>query len=108
MDTARDAVAEGQATAVMIDYNLKPVWHEPCQRDPEVLDKFKFGILPLNEDSPVMSRAPLLLSESMLFPYREGLSFEQDIWMDKKGPRTARRARSPADIELGDSQPSRV
>jgi hypothetical protein len=34
-------------------------------------------------DSPVMARAPLLLSESMLFPYREGLSFEQDIWMDQ-------------------------
>jgi hypothetical protein len=34
-------------------------------------------------DSPIMARAPLLLSESMLFPYREGLSFEQDIWMDQ-------------------------
>ena len=30
-----------------------------------------------------MARAPLLLSESMLFPYREGLSFEQDLWMDE-------------------------
>ena len=30
-----------------------------------------------------MARAPLLLSESMLFPYREGLSFEQDVWMDQ-------------------------
>ena len=34
-------------------------------------------------DSPVMARAPLLLSESLLFPYREGLSFEQDVWMDQ-------------------------
>ena len=31
----------------------------------------------------MMARAPLLLSESMLFPYRDGLSFEQDIWMDQ-------------------------
>ena len=30
-----------------------------------------------------MARAPLLLSESLLFPYREGLSFEQDVWMDQ-------------------------
>ena len=30
-----------------------------------------------------MARAPLLLSESLLFPYREGLSFEQDVWMDR-------------------------
>jgi hypothetical protein len=36
-----------------------------------------------SENSPVMARAPLLLSESMLFPYREGLSFEQDVWMDQ-------------------------
>ena len=31
----------------------------------------------------MLARAPLLLSESLLFPYREGLSFEQDVWMDK-------------------------
>jgi hypothetical protein len=36
-----------------------------------------------SDNSPVMARAPLLLSESLLFPYREGLSFEQDIWMDR-------------------------
>ena len=34
-------------------------------------------------DSPVLARAPLLLSESLMFPYREGLSFEQDVWMDQ-------------------------
>jgi hypothetical protein len=33
-----------------------------------------------------MARAPLLLSESLLFPYREGLSFEQDVWMDQGQP----------------------
>jgi hypothetical protein len=31
----------------------------------------------------MLARAPLLLSESLLFPYREGLSFEQDVWMDR-------------------------
>jgi hypothetical protein len=31
----------------------------------------------------VLARAPLLLSESMLFPYREGLNIEQDVWMDQ-------------------------
>jgi hypothetical protein len=81
MDTARDAVAEGQATAVMMDYILKPLG-KSLVKDPEVLD-FVRGQMSSNEDSPVMARAPLLLSESMLFPYREGLSFEQDIWMDQ-------------------------
>jgi hypothetical protein len=81
MDTARDAVAEGQATAVMMDYILKPLG-KSLIKDPEVLDFVK-GQMTTNEDSPVMARAPLLLSESMLFPYREGLSFEQDLWMDQ-------------------------
>ncbi len=81
MDTARDAVAEGQATAVMFDYVLKPMG-KSLIKDPEVLDVLKDQMTG-SDNSPIMARAPLLLSESMLFPYREGLSFEQDIWMDE-------------------------
>lgn len=81
MDTARDAVAEGQATAVMWDCVLKPLG-KSLIKDPEVLELVKTQ-MSSTEDSPVMARAPLLLSESMLFPYREGLSFEQDVWMDQ-------------------------
>ncbi len=81
MDTARDAVAEGQATAVMMDYILKPLG-KSLIKDPEIMDRLK-DQMTSSENSPVMERAPLLLSESMLFPYREGLSFEQDIWMDQ-------------------------
>jgi hypothetical protein len=81
MDTARDAVAEGQATAVMMDYVLKPMG-KSLIKDPEVMELLKDKMTGAS-DSPVMARAPLLLSESMLFPYREGLSFEQDVWMDQ-------------------------
>jgi hypothetical protein len=81
MDTARDAVAEGQATAVMFDYVLKPMG-KSLVKDPEVMDVLKDQMTGA-DSSPIMARAPLLLSESMLFPYREGLSFEQDVWMDQ-------------------------
>jgi hypothetical protein len=81
MDTAREAVAEGQATAVMMDNILKPMG-KSLVKDPEVVDYMK-AQMASSPDSPVMARAPLLLSESLLFPYREGLSFEQDVWMDK-------------------------
>jgi hypothetical protein len=81
MDTARDAVAEGQATVTMWDCLLKPMG-KSIVSDPEVLDLLKSQMSGA-EDSPVMARAPLLLSESMLFPYREGMSFEQDVWMDQ-------------------------
>jgi hypothetical protein len=81
MDTAREAVVEGQATAVMMDYVLKPMG-KSLVKDPELMDMLKEKMSG-SQDSPVLARAPLLLSESLLFPYREGLSFEQDIWMDQ-------------------------
>jgi hypothetical protein len=81
MDTARTAVVEGQATVVMMDYLLKPRGLS-LVKNPEILDVIKQRMNG-GESSPVMARAPLLLSESLLFPYREGLSFEQDVWMDQ-------------------------
>ena len=81
MDTAREAVTEGQATAVMMDYILKPLG-KSLIKDPEVMDLVKQQMSG-SENSPVLARAPVLLSESLLFPYKEGLSFEQDVWMDK-------------------------
>ena len=81
MDTAREAVVEGQATAVMIDYVLKPMG-KSLVKDPELVDAMKQQMSG-SQDSPILARAPLLLSESLLFPYREGLSFEQDVWMDQ-------------------------
>ena len=81
LDTAREAVTEGQATAVMMDNILKPMGHSLI-KDPEVVDVIKQNMTG-SGDSPVLARAPLLLSESLMFPYREGLSFEQDVWMDQ-------------------------
>jgi hypothetical protein len=81
LDTARDAVAEGQATAVMMDYILKPMG-KSLIKDPDVMD-FAKQQMSASDSSPVLARAPLLLSKSLLFPYREGLSFVQDVWMDQ-------------------------
>jgi hypothetical protein len=81
LDTARDAVVEGQATAVMMDYILKPMG-KSLVKDPDVMDFVKQQ-MKSTDSSPVLARAPLLLSESLLFPYSEGLSFEQDVWMDQ-------------------------
>ncbi|MGA8741723.1 MAG: hypothetical protein WB561_11115 [Terracidiphilus sp.] len=81
LDTAREAVTEGQATAVMMDDILKPMG-KSLIGDPEIVDYIK-GLMSGSDNSPILARAPLLLSESLLFPYREGLSFEQDVWMDR-------------------------
>jgi hypothetical protein len=81
LDTAREAVTEGQATAVMMDDILKPMG-KSLIGDPEIVEYIKQQMAG-SENSPMLARAPLLLSESLLFPYREGLSFEQDVWMDR-------------------------
>ncbi len=81
MDTARTAALEGQAMAVFLDYSLKPSGRSII-KNPELLDQLQ-NQMQATDDSPVLSRAPLLLSESLLFPYKDGLSFEQDVWMDK-------------------------
>ena len=51
-------------------------------KNPEVMDSVK-QMMDSSDSSPVMSRAPILLRKSLLFPYQEGLSFEQDVWMDQ-------------------------
>jgi hypothetical protein len=81
MDTARTAALEGQAMAVFVDYSLKPSGRSII-KNPELLEQMQ-NQMQATDDSPVLARAPLLLSESLLFPYKDGLSFEQDVWMDK-------------------------
>src|SRR5271154_2016853 len=81
VDTAREAVLEGQAMAVLVDYSLKPSGRT-LLNSPDLSATLKDNLSD-NSDSPVMARAPLLLQESLLFPYREGLSFEQALMKDK-------------------------
>lgn len=85
-DTARDAVAEGQAMAVFVDYTLRPTGKTLADA-PELESQMKDMAADPN-GSPVMARAPLLLQESLLFPYTDGLGFEQAILV-KKGAKAA-------------------
>jgi hypothetical protein len=80
-DTAREAVAEGQAMVVFLDWGLAPKG-QSLAKLPDIaaqLDELGGD----DSDSPVMKRAPLLLKESLLFPYREGLNFEQVVLKDE-------------------------
>jgi len=74
-ETAREAVAEGQAMVTFVDYSLKPTGKTILDA-PDLAEKFKDAAADTS-GSPVLMRAPLLLQESLLFPYSEGLCFEQ-------------------------------
>jgi hypothetical protein len=79
-DTARDAVLEGQAMAVYVDYGLKPSGRS-LLTSPEIGQELDDSASA--DSSPVMARAPLLLQEELLFPYRYGLQFEQVLLKDR-------------------------
>lgn len=76
-DTAREAVTEGQAMVVYVDYSLRSTGKTLADA-PEMGDKLK-DMTNDTSGSPVLARAPLLLQESLLFPYGDGLSFEQSV-----------------------------
>ncbi len=80
VDTAREAVLEGQAMAVYLDYLLAPSG-KSLLTAPEVVDNVADS--GDTSDSPVLARAPLLLKESLLFPYQDGLKFEQAVLKDE-------------------------
>jgi len=77
-DTAREAVAEGQAMATFIDYTLQPSGKALADAPPEMMARLK-GMVADTSGSPVLARAPLLLQESLLFPYTDGLNFEHFV-----------------------------
>jgi len=80
-DTAREAVLEGQAMAVLVDYELKP-HGSSILSNPDAVKKLA-DEQGSDADSPVLARAPLVLHESLLFPYQDGLKFEVDMLEDK-------------------------
>jgi hypothetical protein len=61
--------------AVFIDRSLEPTGRTLLTA-PDLVEGMKDSMGDAS-GSPVMERAPLLLQQSLLFPYREGLSFEQ-------------------------------
>ena len=85
-DTAREAVLEGQAMAVFVDYGLAPA-HRSLRSSPGLVQNLTDNMSD-DSDSPILSRAPLLLQASLLFPYKEGLKFEATLLGDK-GPEGA-------------------
>ena len=77
LETARQAVTEGQAMVVFVDYSLKDTGKTLADA-PEIGERIKESAGDASS-SPLMSRAPLLLQRSLLFPYSDGLAFEQAV-----------------------------
>src|SRR5262249_34379163 len=85
--TARQAVVEGQAMVVLLDYMLEPTGRS-IQKSPELLKQLQEGMLVGTADSPEFKEAPIYLKEAMTFPYRYGVEFVAEVLI-KQGKQKA-------------------
>lgn len=83
---ARVATLEGQGMAELLNYVLAPAGKN-VNNSPVQVEALKAGMTE-DKQSPIFNSAPRFLKESLVFPYREGLSFLQRI-MFKKGREAA-------------------
>ncbi len=86
--TAREAVLEGQAMVAYYDYDLSVEGKGRTLRTlPDILPNTLADAAEKNSDkaseSPVLDSAPPVLRDSLLFPYQEGLMFEQQLLKDR-------------------------
>ncbi len=87
LETARQAVAEGQAMLVFLDWTIKDTG-KTLAESPAMWDKIKDNVADTSS-SPVMARAPLLLQRSLEFPYVDGLTFEHTLETQPAGRQLA-------------------
>src|ERR1700722_2054343 len=71
---ARQAVIEGQAMVVLLDYTLAPTGKSLLD-SPQIVEALKQGMLVGTADSPAFRDAPIFFKEELTFPYRYGLDF---------------------------------
>jgi hypothetical protein len=72
--SARQAIVEGQAMAVLLEYTLAPQG-KTLLNSPQIVDALEQGMLQGTPDSPKFRDAPMFLKEELTFPYRYGLDF---------------------------------
>jgi hypothetical protein len=119
MDSAREAVIEGQAQAMMFQYAIAPTGHS-ITTSPELVNAMEEETLTGTPGTKVFNEAPIFMKESLTFPYSYGMNFVVKL-MQKVGkekafagvlqnpPHTTRQVMQPETYLSGESiQPMRV
>jgi hypothetical protein len=75
---ARQAVVEGQAMIVLVDYMLAPMGRTVAD-SPEVVEVLNQGMVAGTADSVQYKNAPIFMKEALTFPYRYGVEFEAEL-----------------------------
>ena len=112
ISTTRQAVVEGQAMVVLVDYMLAPLG-QSLQDSPQVVEALKQGMLVGTSDAVQFQNAPIYMKEALTFPYRYGIDFIAEM-LTKGGkekafnalfqnpPRTTRQIMEPQTYLAGE------
>src|SRR5450631_68587 len=112
MDSAREAVIEGQAQAMMFQYAIAPTGHS-ITTSPALVDSMVEETLTGTPGTKVFNEAPIFMRESLTFPYSYGMEFVVKL-MQKGGkekafagvlqnpPHTTRQIMQPATYLSGE------
>ena len=115
VDDSREAVVEGQAETVMLQYELAPVGRSILD-SPDLVDEMESQMSSGTDDSKVFKDGPIFLRESLTFPYSYGLKFEVKL-LEKGGkerafagvlanpPHTTRQIMQPETYLAGEQLP---
>ena len=105
VSTTRQAVVEGQAMVVLVDYMLEPMGLS-LKNSPQVVQGLKDGMLAGTPDSVQFRNAPIYMKEALTFPYRYGIDFIAELLIKggkdqafaelfRNPPRTTRQIMEP-------------
>ena len=78
VSTTRQAVVEGQAMVVLVDYMMEPMGLS-LKDSPQVVQALKDGMLVGTSDAVQFRNAPIYMKEALTFPYRYGIDFIADL-----------------------------
>jgi len=87
IDDTREAIVEGQAETVMLQYELAPMGRSILD-SPDLVEAMESQMASGTDDSKVFKDAPIFLRESLTFPYSYGLKFEVKL-LEKRGKEEA-------------------
>jgi hypothetical protein len=113
---ARQAVVEGQAMVVLVDYMLAPT-HRTVANAPEVVEMLNESMATGTADSKVYQNAPVFMKEALTFPYRYGVEFEAELLREQgkqkafaatfeNPPQTSREIMEPETYIAGEHLPA--
>jgi hypothetical protein len=83
-ELARDSVSEGSAVAAMLDYSF--LESKITVRDlPDITNYIRSSAVAEMEKDPLLSKAPIIVRDELLFPYLDGTNFTQQFLKANSG-----------------------